>query len=130
MSDLVRNPEDRFSQNEAHIIRLSVKSCDFVFQCVRQYLSVMISEGNVLSITCPDAQCKKQGKLESSEVSYVTHLLMGLVTRKHVFGVSQQVRHKPGCTATEHGQRLEIFYLGVRGNVLCSFCVVKTQAIT
>ena len=42
---------------------------NLVFQCVRQYLSVMISEGNVLSITCPDAQCKKQGKLESSEVN-------------------------------------------------------------
>ena len=28
-------------------------------------------------------------------------LHMGLVVRKPVFGVSDQVRYKPGCTATE-----------------------------
>ena len=28
--------------------------------------------------------------------------------RKPVFGGSDQVRHKPGCTATEDSQRLEI----------------------
>ena len=28
---------------------------------------------------------------------------MRLVVRKPVFGVSDQVRHKPGCTATEDG---------------------------
>ena len=28
---------------------------------------------------------------------------MGLVTRKPVFGVSDQVPHKPGCTTTEDG---------------------------
>ena len=29
--------------------------------------------------------------------------------RKRVFGVSDQVPHKPGCAATEDGYRLEIF---------------------
>ena len=43
---------------------------------------------------------------------------MSLVVRKPVFGVSDQVRHKPGCTATEDGQRLEISDLGNRGIVL------------
>ena len=38
--------------------------------------------------------------------------------RKPVFGVSDQVRYKPGCTATEDGQRLEISDLGSRGIVL------------
>ena len=33
---------------------------------------------------------------------------MSLVLRKPVFGVSDQVRHKPDCTATEDGQRLGI----------------------
>ena len=33
---------------------------------------------------------------------------MSLVLRKPVFGVSDQVPHKPGCTVTEDGQRLEI----------------------
>ena len=40
--------------------------------------------------------------------------------RKPVFRVSDLVRHKQGCTATEEGQRLEISYLGSRGIVLCS----------
>ena len=38
--------------------------------------------------------------------------------RKPVFGVSDQVRHKPGCTATEDGWTLEISDLGGRGIVL------------
>ena len=36
---------------------------------------------------------------------------LGHITRKPVFGVSDQVRHKPGWTATEDGLRLEITYL-------------------
>ena len=43
---------------------------------------------------------------------------MSLVVRKPVFGVSDQVPHKPGCTATEDGWRLEISYLGRRDIVL------------
>ena len=52
---------------------------------------------------------------------------MSLVVRKPVFGVPDQVRHKPGCTATEDGKRLEILYLGSRGiakpKALISFAV-------
>ena len=33
---------------------------------------------------------------------------MSLIVRKPVFGVSDQVRHKPSCTIIEDGQRLEI----------------------
>ena len=40
------------------------------------------------------------------------------VVRNLVFGVSDQVRHKPGCTTTEDGWRLEISDLGRRGIVL------------
>ena len=43
---------------------------------------------------------------------------MSLVPRKPVFGASDQVRHKPGCTASEDGWRLEISYLGRRGIVV------------
>ena len=42
---------------------------------------------------------------------------MSLIVRKPVFGVSDQVRHKPGCTATEDGKRLEISDLESRGIV-------------
>ena len=45
-------------------------------------------------------------------------IIMSLVLRKPVFGVSDQVRHKPGCTATEDGEKLEISDLGSRGIVL------------
>ena len=33
----------------------------------------------------------------------LSYLHMSLVVRKPVFGVSDQVRHKPGCTSTEDG---------------------------
>ena len=38
--------------------------------------------------------------------------------KKHVFGVSDQVRHKPGCMDTEHGERLDILDLGSRAIIL------------
>ena len=37
---------------------------------------------------------------------------MNRVVTKPVFGVSDKVERKPGCTATEHGWRLEISDLG------------------
>ena len=40
------------------------------------------------------------------------------VMRKPVFEVSDQARHKPGCTSTEEGKRLEISDLVRRGIVL------------
>ncbi|XP_052257465.1 probable E3 ubiquitin-protein ligase RNF144A [Dreissena polymorpha] len=42
--------------------------CIYCKECVQQYVMVMIYEGNVVSITCPDAQCRKQGKILFSEV--------------------------------------------------------------
>ena len=35
---------------------------------------------------------------------------ISLIVRKQVFGVSDQVQQKPGCTSTEDGWRLEISY--------------------
>ena len=43
---------------------------------------------------------------------------MSRVIRKPVFGVSDQVRHKLGSTATEDGEMLEISDLQSRGIVL------------
>ena len=43
---------------------------------------------------------------------------MSLVVRKPVFGVSNQVLHKPGGTATEDAYKLEISDLDSRGIVL------------
>ena len=43
---------------------------------------------------------------------------MSLVVRKQVFGVSDQVRHKPGCTATKDGWGHEISDLESRGIVV------------
>ena len=41
--------------------------------------------------------------------------------RKPVFGISDQVWHKPGCTTTEDGYSIEISDLESRGTVLlCS----------
>ena len=36
-------------------------------------------------------------------VSCLSQIYLSPVVRKPVFGVSDQVRHKPGCTATEDG---------------------------
>ena len=43
---------------------------------------------------------------------------MSCILRKLVSGVSDQIKHKQGCTATEDGQRLSISDLGNREIVL------------
>ena len=43
---------------------------------------------------------------------------MSLIVRKPVFGVSDQVPHKPGCAITEYSYGLEILDLESRGIVL------------
>ena len=40
------------------------------------------------------------------------------IMRKSVFGVSDKIQYKAGCTATENGVRLEISDLGGRGMLL------------
>ena len=54
------------------------------------------------------AERRRKDKLKKGILSRKKHcecpfLHMGLVVRKPVFGVSDQVRHKLGCTATEDG---------------------------
>ena len=46
------------------------------------------------------------------------HFYMSRDLRKPVFGVSDQVPHKPDCTTTEDGESLEISDLESRGIVL------------
>ena len=48
--------------------------------------------------------CEKVGRLADRPLQ----LNLSLVVRKPVFGVSDQVRHKPGCTATEDGLKFRI----------------------
>ena len=43
--------------------------CIQLFQCVKEYLKVWITEGNVMSMRCPDGACKKQGVIGSPEVT-------------------------------------------------------------
>ena len=52
--------------------------------------------------------------------------LTGSITRKPVFGVSDQVLHKPGCTATEDGLRLVFEFSKYRG---CTIYLAKTKAL-
>ena len=59
------------------------------------------------------------------------------MARKPVFGVYNQVRHKPGCTATVDGYRLEIsnlevegvYYLTVAKTTVLISCAVTVQLI-
>ena len=50
---------------------------------------------------------------------------MSFVTRKPVFGISDQVRLKPACSVTEVSQRLEISYTETRGIILSRQRITK-----
>ena len=55
---------------------------------------------------------------------------MSLVARKPAFGVSDEVRHIPGCTATEDDLKLEIWDLGSRGKVLANTKALISFAVS
>ena len=50
-----------------------------------------------------DKESRKYHKLVVEDVPPVVSKQMSLVLRKRVFGVSDQVRHKPGCAVIEDG---------------------------
>ena len=52
---------------------------------------------------------------------------MNPVMRKPVFRVSEQIRHKPGCTDTEDRKRFEILDLEKKRD--CTICIEKTKAL-
>ena len=79
---------------------------DFVF---RSFLFVFV----ILHVCIDVAPCESMHDRKFlAYVNCLQHLEilyeMSLVVRKPVFGVSDQVRHKAGCTATEDGQMLDI----------------------
>ena len=57
--------------------------------------------------------------------SDLREVIMDLVTRKPVFSVCDQGRHKPACAATEARQRLEISDIGTRSSVLSRERITK-----
>ena len=73
MSELVGNPEDRFSHNEA------------------QFYHVTEQVGRSLT------------RSETPTIGTLANDYLSRIARKSGFGVSDQVRHKPGCAATEDG---------------------------
>ena len=111
MSDLVGNPEDRFSHNEAQIILELSSNTQFI--CFT---------GN------PEGWV-------SSEKFY---LYLSIVVRKSVFAGFDQFQHNPGCTTVEDGENLQISDLGNRGIVLTSenkganlcFCICNKQVFS
>ncbi|KAI0231333.1 RBR-type E3 ubiquitin transferase [Lamellibrachia satsuma] len=52
----------------SEMYKLKGCQCLFCHMCVKEYLRVTISQGNVLAITCPDAMCSQQGLIESDEI--------------------------------------------------------------
>ena len=78
----------------------------------RQVLSQRSSHNQICNVICSSVYLAPDSvKLEANkgDMSYfykqeeVNIFHMSLILRKPVFGVSDQVQHKPGCTATEDG---------------------------
>ena len=91
MSDLVGNPEDRFSQNEAHISNMSNQHT----------WPHAMGNRNLILVTVSEIGDRCQNLLDDPRSTSVYH--KSLVVRKPVFGVSDQVRHKPGSAITGDG---------------------------
>ena len=79
---------------------VSVDSADDIFVCATPNIVVLSGELKNEHVLC---NLGDKGLLASAYDDKKHQLNLSLVVRKPVFGVSDQVRHKPGCTATEDG---------------------------
>ena len=79
--DQVKKPRDRFSHNEAQ----------------------MTGNPRLQEETPPNENHKITSYWKQKNQLFLHQNNLSLILRKPVFGVSDQVRHKPGCTATEDG---------------------------
>ena len=98
MLDLVGNHEDGFSHDPAH-------------QQIPSLIKLCFRQGCSLGTSKLESKKQVKGK-------------MSRITRRPCLGVSYRVRHKPCCTMTEDGYRLEISDLQSR---LCSENKVADQ---
>ena len=76
----------------------------FILQMVVSTREFNISKeqrGKMVAVIIVAAWMRKQDHINVRKSKSTYNL--SLVLRKPVFGVSNQVRHKPGCTATEDG---------------------------
>ena len=81
-----------------------------------------LSTGEELYILDENRFICKEDYISSKLSGKIVKFNMSRVMRKLVFGVSDQVRHKPGYTARG---RLEACYLGSRGIVLSIYSETK-----
>ena len=73
---------------------------------------------SVISFTCPFSLFPLPGVFYCLEWSILSISKMSLVTRKPVFGIFDQVRLKPACSASEASYSLEISDIETRGIIL------------
>ena len=94
--------------------------CISTKQCSRKLMqfSKIYSTAAQLALARYNNDTPKKNKNSRLQHNYNEFSYLSLVMRKPVFGVSDQVQYKPGCTATEDGYRLEISNLESRGIVL------------
>ena len=115
-----------------------------VYLCTPQFHYIKVGcKGVFITRTCLHDACSDESVAQDSSFNLQRPATMrererfeklpgqsdiGLVVRKPVFGVSDLVRHKPGCTATEDGYRLEVSDVGSRG-IVYSIHIAKTKAL-
>ena len=137
--NLVANPKDRFYHNKTHLIgyflilvvedqgHSSMETetqsdiClvhSLAWMSTYQFVLNQIINREMLMGVCGHEFSNKictcnNGQGNTGRGNF--DMTLSSVARKPVFGVSDKVRHKPGCAATEDGWRLEILDLGSRG---------------
>ena len=115
MSDLVGNPEDRFSRVEAHIIQMSIT---IVLPKYRPVIKIAVLDigslkypryGCFIQITvllCSTAMACVQFCHGTRVARFKQDANLNVVEPRHgktYAVVSEQVRHKPSCTSTADG---------------------------
>jgi len=121
-----------------HMYTLEQCMCSFCIVCMREYLKVEITQGNVQTITCPDGACVRHGHIESTEIEKIVD--SRLYDKYTLLKYQQEVNTdpsrtfcpRPDCDAvvslrsTSAGQTSNVKATPVKcnkcGMVFCSLC--------
>ncbi|XP_049862750.1 E3 ubiquitin-protein ligase RNF144A isoform X2 [Schistocerca gregaria] len=71
-----------------HVVQLADCACEYCIECMKAYLEFEIQEG-AYEISCPDAQCEKQGVISISEME--TLVTADLIEKHKKFRLNREV---------------------------------------
>nr|CAB3265630.1 probable E3 ubiquitin-protein ligase RNF144A [Phallusia mammillata] len=92
------------------MFRLQSCGCTFCLNCMKSYVEVLVRDGVVLSISCPDSECPTEGTIKCDEVQ--------LLCQPETFEKFRRLKYEQEVATDPH----RTFCPGVSCSAVCHVC--------